>query len=318
MKRRTKRLLWAAVAVFVLLLAATVAGAFYLVDYALTADHLNEREAYKSLYEHHPELRPWVDSLKQAEALRDTFVVIDGNKLHATLVAAKQPTNKVAVLIHGYKNSNVMMLDYGHIYYEQLGYNLLLPDLYGHGQSEGDHINMGWLDRKDVIQWLRVADAAFKGDSAATQMVLHGVSMGAATVMAMSGEQLPPSVKCIVEDCGYTCVFDQFKHNLKDEFGLPSFPLLNAASLVCRMKYDWGFGEASMLEQVRKCRLPMLFIHGDNDDFVPTAMVNDLYAAKPQPKELYMGKGSAHALTLSDHRAEYAARITAFCNRYIH
>lgn len=318
MKRRGKRLLWIGLSLLGILLAVTVSGAFYMVNYALNADHLNEKEAYQSLYEHHPEIRPWVDSLQRAGAIRDTFVVINGNKLHAMLVPAKQSTNKVAVLIHGYKNSSVMMLDYGQIYYEQLGYNLLLPDLYGHGQSEGDHINMGWLDRKDVIQWLRVADDAFKGDSTTTQIVLHGVSMGAATVMAMSGEQLPPSVKCIVEDCGYTSVFNQFKHNLKSEFGLPAFPLLNAASLVCRMKYDWSFGEASMVEQVRKCRLPMLFIHGDNDDFVPTAMVNDLYAAKPQPKELYMGKGSAHALTLSDHRTEYADRVAAFCNRHIH
>ena len=125
-------------------------------------------------------------------------------------------------------------------------------------------------------------------------------------------------MKCLVEDCGYTSVFDQFKHNLKDEFGLPSFPLLNAASLLTRMKYDWSFGEASMLEQVKKCRLPMLFIHGDSDGFVPTAMVDDLYAAKPQPKELFMGKGSSHAKTLSDHRAEYSSKVVDFCNRYIH
>ena len=318
MKRRNKRLLWVAVSLVAVLLVTVPGGAFYLVNYALKADHLNEKEAFQSLFEHHPDTRPWVDSLKAAGAFRDTFAVINGHRLHATLVNAPRPTNKVAVLIHGYKNSWVMMLAYGRIYHEQLGYNLLLPDLYGHGRSEGDHINMGWLDRLDVMGWLPVAETAFKGDSTATQMVLHGVSMGAATVMAMSGEELPPDVKCIVEDCGYTGVFDQFKHNLKDEFGLPSFPLLNAASLVCRMKYDWSFSEASMVEQVRKCRLPMLFIHGDNDDFVPTAMVNDLFAAKPQPKELYMGKGSAHAMTLSDHRAEYASTVVNFCNRYIH
>ena len=318
MKRRTKRLLWVALSLVVVLLAVTLGGAFYMVNYALKADHLPEKEAYASLYDWNPEIQPWVDSLKAAGACRDTFVVINGNKLHAMMVTAKQPSNKVAVLVHGYKNSCIMMLDYGQIYYEQLGYNLFLPDLYGHGLSEGDHINMGWHDRLDVLAWLPVANAAFRGDSATTHMVLHGVSMGAATVMAMSGEQLPPTVKCLVEDCGYTSVFDQFKHNLKDEFGLPSFPLLNAASLLTRMKYDWSFGEASMLEQVKKCRLPMLFIHGDSDGFVPTAMVDDLYAAKPQPKELFMGKGSSHAKTLSDHRAEYSSKVVDFCNRYIH
>ena len=83
MTRRTKRLLWSAVVLFALLLAAIVGGAFYMVNYALSADHLNEKQAYQNLYEHHPELRPWVDSLKQEGANRDTFVVVDGIKLDA-------------------------------------------------------------------------------------------------------------------------------------------------------------------------------------------------------------------------------------------
>lgn len=73
-----------------------------------------------------------------------------------------------------------------------------------------------------------------------------------------------------------------------------------------------------MIDQVKKCKLPMLFIHGDNDDFVPSWMVKPLYQAKPQPKELYIAKGSKHAQSLIDHPQEYAARVKDFVEKYIH
>ncbi|MDY5901975.1 MAG: alpha/beta hydrolase, partial [Sodaliphilus sp.] len=84
-----------------------------------------------------------------------------------------------------------------------------------------------------------------------------------------------------------------------------------------KWKYGWDFEEASPLNQVKKCRLPMLVIHGTNDDFVPTAMAQPIYDAKPQPKALYMAQGSAHARSLSDHRQEYTAKVRQFTEKYI-
>ena len=86
-----------------------------------------------------------------------------------------------------------------------------------------------------------------------------------------------------MEDCGYTSVWDEFRGELKELFGLPAFPLLHTASWLCRQEYGWDFREASALEQVKKCTLPMLFIHGDADTFVPTWMAYPLYEAKPEP-----------------------------------
>lgn len=104
-------------------------------------------------------------------------------------------------------------------------------------------------------------------------MVVHGISMGAATTMMVSGEAQQPFVKCFVEDCGYTSVWDEFSFQLKDMFGLPEFPLMYTTSWLCNAKYGWNFQEASSLEQVKKCSLPMFFIHGDADTYVPTRMV---------------------------------------------
>ena len=122
--------------------------------------------------------------------------------------------------------------------------------------SEGNHVQMGWKDRLDVLQWTETADELFgrnHADSIAsrsTKMVVHGISMGAATTMMVSGEvehgqYQQPFIKCFVEDCGYTSVWDEFRGELKEQFGLPAFPLLHTASWLCRQEYGWDFREAS-------------------------------------------------------------------------
>jgi fermentation-respiration switch protein FrsA (DUF1100 family) len=157
----------------------------------------------------------------------------------------------------------------------------------------------------------------FADSTGHSRQVLHGVSMGAATVMCVSGENTPAYIKCFVEDCGYTSVWDEFKYEVVQMFGIPAFPLIYFTSAYCKLRYGWSFGEASPLKQVAKCHKPMLFIHGDNDTFVPSWMVHPLYAAKPQPKELYIGHGSEHAQTYRDHKAEYVALVHRFAGKYI-
>ena len=292
------------VVVSVLLLAAIVAGgSLYMLSYSLRPDatmRAKNASSYEYMYGEYPFLRPWVDSLERTGALRDTVILgSEGERLHAIYAAAPRPTDRTAVIVHGYTD---------------MGCNILLPDLYYHGQSEGRAIRMGWKDRFDVLRWMDIANDIFGGD---TRMVVHGISMGAATTMMVSGEEQQPYVKCFVEDCGYTSVRDQFSKELKEQFGLPAFPLLDAASWLCGLKYGWTFGEASSLEQVKKSRLPMLFIHGDADDYVPTRMVYPLYGAKPGDKELWVVPGASHANSYRDNREEYTRRVGEFVGRYI-
>ena len=209
-----------------------------------------------------------------------------------------------------------------------MGYNVLLPDLYGHGESEGDHIQMGWKDRWDVIRWSEIANEIFrvkgeeqrvKGEERRvknTRQVIHGISMGAATTMAVSGEKTPDYVKCFVEDCGYTSVWDEFAAQLKEQFGLPAFPLMNTTSALCQHRYGWSFAEAQQIEQVRKSTKPMLFIHGDKDAFVPYAMLHPLYEAKTKGrKAIFIAKGSVHAMAYRDHHEEYTRIVKDFVSK---
>lgn len=263
----------------------------------------------------YPELKPWKDSLEQTRALKDTFIIApDGNRLHAYYAAAPQATPKTAVIVHGYTDNAIRMMMIGYLYHRSLGYNILLPDLRYSGLSEGESFQMGWLDRKDVMRWMDVANTLF---GSTTQMVVHGISMGGATTMMVSGETQPDYVKCFVDDCGYTSVWDQFCKELDEQFGLPAFPLLYTSSWLCDWKFGWNFQEASALEQVKKCTLPMLFIHGDKDDYVPTRMVYDLYEAKPEPKELWVVPEADHATSYLLNREAYTEKVKQFTDRYI-
>ena len=301
------------------IIIALVGGSYYMLGYSLTPKDNKGKDipaSYERVRSEYPFIRSWLDSLQTVGALRDTFIINpEGRQLHAVFAAASTPTDKTAVLVHGYEGNAIRMLMIGYLYNNKLGYNIFLPDLQDHGLSGGPAIQMGWKDRLDVLQWMNIANRLYGGN---TQMVVHGISMGAATTMMLSGEPQQPFVKCFVEDCGYTSVWDEFSFQLKDMFGLPQFPLMYTTSWLCNAKYGWNFREASSLNQVRKCSLPMFFIHGDDDTYVPTWMVYPLYEAKSDPKELWIVPGATHAMSYKDYPQEYTERVKKFIEKYIH
>ncbi len=306
-----KKLVTILITVLLLLAIIIIGGSFYMLSYSLQPKFSkDEASAWKAVFSTYPHLAQWVDSLNAVSALKDTFIVNpEGKRLHAYHIAAPQQTAKTAVIIHGYTDSAIRMMMMGYMFNHELNYNILLPDLQFHGLSEGTAIQMGWKDRLDVLQWMNVANDIYGKN---TQMVIHGISMGGATTMMISGEELPPYVKCFIDDCGYTSVWDQFSKELNEQFNLPEFPLMHVASWLCSLKYGWNFKEASSLNQVKKSSLPMLFIHGDNDDYVPTQMVYPLYNAKSEPKKLWIVPGAAHATSYRDNPEEYTMRVKSF------
>ena len=302
--------------VLVALACGIIGGSRYFMGIALDTKvtSTDEEDAYAYISQR-DYLKQWVDSLREHSALRDTFILAsDGKKIHAIYAKAPQPSSNTALIVHGYTDNAIRMLMIGHLYHQEMGYNIFLPDLRGQGKSDNQYIQMGWKDRKDLLDWLPVINGIY-GDT--THIVMHGISMGAATLMMVSGEQLPQNVKCLVEDCGYTSVWDQFHNEMKQTYKLPAFPLLYTTSLYCKLKEGWSFKEASALEQVKKCHLPMLFIHGDADAYVPTWMVHALYEAKPGEKELWVVPGVEHANAYWDCTEEYVQRTKTFVEKYI-
>lgn len=308
------------VGVVLAIVVLSLIGGFYLTEVALRPRVERAEEPYFARFaEDYPDLQPWLVQLRERGALQEhTLTADDGTPLHAYLIAADEPTDRTAVIVHGYTDHPLGMLQYAWLFHHEMGYNVLLPALRFHGKSGGRAIQMGWGDRLDVKRWIAELPTLFGGEQ---RVVVHGLSMGGATTMMLSGEtDLTPAVKCFVEDCGYMGVWEQFQKELKEDYHLPSFPVLHAANLICRLRYGWDFLEASSLEAVRRCERPMLFIHGGNDHYVPTWMMHPLYFEKGGVKEdkaKWLAPESGHADSFLDHRAEYIKRVKEFVQRYM-
>lgn len=318
MTRTLWRIIWF---VITLLLLAIAGGSYYMVYAGLRPSHHNEKDVMTYMYSEYPHLRHWTDSLHRNYALKDTAILSpDSLNLHAYYIKAPKPTLNTAVVVHGHRCQAARMFHIAYMFQHDMGFNVLLPDLRSHGKSEGDHIQMGWNDRKDLIQWIDVANGRFRDNrtDTETRMVLYGESMGAATVMMTSGEQLPTCVKAIIEDCGYTSVAEEFAYVGKHDYNLPAFPIANLSSHICKYMYGWSYEEASALEAVKRCQLPMFFIHGTADTYVPTEMVYRLYQAKPRDKAIWTPQGSMHARSYHDYPKEYTRQVKAFINSYLY
>ena len=172
---------------------------------------------------------------------------------------------------------------------------------------------MGWPERKDIIGWIY---EIIRRDKDA-QILLYGESMGAATVMMTAGEQLPPQVKLAIEDCGYTSVWDQAKAAVKDLYAGAMGVFIPAVSLASKVKFGYSFREASALNQIRRCKIPVLFIHGEADALVPCAMVYRLYEAANCDKQLLTVPGAGHCLSASVAPKLYWSAVRSFIERYI-
>lgn len=234
----------------------------------------------------------------------------DKLQLHSYVVT--QNSNKWAIVVHGYGGSGKLMSDKSKYFYD-MGYNVLIPDLRGHGKSEGDYIGMGWKDRLDIISWINFIIK----ENPNAEIVLHGTSMGAATVLMTSGENLPSNVKAIVADCAYTSAWDEFSYQLETYLKVPSYYILNVTNMVTKLKAGYSLKEASALECVKKATVPILFIHGDKDKFVPYSMMDKLYDATSSPKEKLTIEGGEHANSDLVSPFLYWLTVEDFLNQYV-
>lgn len=283
----------------VLVLAAVVFISNYLVDFAIVRKESPENVAPDSVVtqenmtvmeENIQEIwRQTKDWLAGTQTEPAEITSRDGLALKGDIYWTDRESHKWLIAVHGYTGRRTDMQNIAG-FYGVKNYNVLTPDMRAHGESEGKYIGMGWLDRLDVLDWI---DYVIGLDPMA-EIILHGVSMGGATVMMVSGEELPDQVKGIVEDCGYTSVWDIFADELSYLFHLPSFPLLNTASLIADIRAGYDFKDASAVEQVKKSQVPILFIHGSEDNFVHTDMVYEVYEACSSPKDILVVEGAGH------------------------
>lgn len=237
----------------------------------------------------------------------------DGLQLSAIYLPAEIASGKTAILAHGYMSKAESMGKYAKMFHD-LGYNVLVPDARGHGKSDGDYIGFGWDERRDMLGWI---GKVLENNGMEETVVLYGISMGGATVMMTSGEELPKNVKAIIEDCGYASVEEELSYQLKEMFGLPGFPLIPVTNLVTKVRAGYFFTSASSVRQLKKNKTPILFIHGTKDDFVPFEMLEEVYQATDAPKEKYEVAGAGHAEAYDKAPETYKAVAEKFLNAHL-
>lgn len=216
---------------------------------------------------------------------------------------------KLVICFHGYTgeglSNHVAIADY----FLRRGYAMLMPDARAHGASEGEYIGFGCLDRQDALSWIRWAIQECGRD---IKIMLHGTSMGGATVLMASGLELPDNVKGIVSDCGFTSPKEVFTHVLNHMYHLPAFPAIQGADLINRKLAGYGMDECNARREVRKAKVPILFIHGAADTFVPCSMCNEIYDSCRSPKRRLIIEGAAHAESYYKDMETYEKALTEF------
>ena len=312
----------------VLLFAACCGMGYYFINYAMS-----RHDTIDPAMMPNPKTPEEINSMNIIKANRKAFNDLDaawypeqniekmtitnpeGFKLAAKMIYADDPkTHNYVILCHGYQCKGDWMMPHAYVFH-QWGFNTLLVDWKSHGESEGKWIGMGWKDKDDLMLWI---DEVLKKDPEAN-IVLLGISMGGATVLNASGmEELSDHVVAIIDDCGYTNVWDAFADQMKTLYNIPAFPLMHSASMMNSRINGFGFKEADSVKQLRKADpdLPMLFIYGENDAFVPLHMLDEVYDAKRGIKEKLIVPDTDHGNSYCREPELYFTTIKSFLEKY--
>lgn len=252
--------------------------------------------------------------LREHQRRRDVFITaVDGLRLHGSVLRQSAPEcRRWALCIHGYAGTSESMGLYARHYFED-GWNVIVPDLRGHGGSEGNYVGYGWDDRLDMVAWI----SRIMHRDPAARIVLHGVSMGGATALLTAGGALPNSVKAVVSDCAYTSALAIMRHVFQRSGGgiAPAGPALSTLRTTAKRRAHFDLKNADPLKAVGRSKTPTLFIHGVSDDFVPATMMADLYESAKCPKEFLWVPRADHARSAAVDPELYWNTVDSFLRR---
>jgi len=264
-----------------------LASGYYIYRYVF----INYKKAKRTIVNHdndfYKESYEWFQKIPK----EDVFVTsYDNLKLHGYyLPSLDKNTDKLAIVIHGYKSQATDMIIIAKLY-SDLGFKVLMIDMRGHGKSQGNFTSIGHYEKYDLKKWINFALRNYGADS---KILLHGVSMGAATATLVMEQKQKKYISLLVLDSGFTKFSKSLAYSFKYRFF--SF-LIPGISLYTYLKHKYTLGQISPLRVMQKITTPTLIIHGDKDKPVPLFMAQELYdACKAKEKELVIVKDSPHA-----------------------
>lgn len=262
------------------------------------------------IYEpYHESMRGWMKQLREMPHGKFEIKSFDGLTLRGKYFETKEGA-PIELMFHGYKGNAERDLCGGVFRAFALGHNALIIDHRASGTSEGNVITFGVNEYKDCLRWVDFAINQFGAD---IELILTGISMGAATVMTAAGFNLPKNVKFVLADCGYSTAKDIIKKVIRD-MKLPDNILYPFVKLGAKIFGNFDLEEVSPLESMKKCKVPVIFYHGDTDDFVPCEMSRELYDACTNKKRIEIISGAGHGLCYPKSKEQYLNAAREFEN----
>jgi len=297
-------------AVLLVLLAVLLGVCIYFFNFAIVRPNPNKKKKKDAVAKKND---PGWDTLnKTIDEQRENFLALkpeniqitahDGIPLYGYFLPYDKNDEKNAratmILFHGYKSHALMeMMTVYEFYREELHLNLLIVSQRAHSyhyENDTRFSCFGVKERYDCLSWINYINERIGVEVPVT---LDGISMGAATVMMASGLDLPDNVKAIVADCGFTSPWEEFRHVLKTTYKLPPFPILHCTSLLSKCVAGFGFRDCSTVDAMKKNHIPVIFLHGIQDDFVPPHMSITNYEACAAPKEIFLVENAGHGMS---------------------
>lgn len=236
----------------------------------------------------------------------------DGTKLHGLWIPA-EGAKATVLLVHGYRSTPLLDFAIAFPYYHEKGFNLLVPDQRSHGKSSGRYITFGVLESSDMEAWIGYHNQHFDN----FPILLSGLSMGASTVLFMADRNLPQNVKGIIADCGFTSPKEIISSVFKSVTHLPGVPSIYIAEICARLLAGFSLWQCDTRKSLAASKLPVLMIHGTDDDFVPCEMTKEGYSACREPKRLFLVEGASHGISFLVSPDQYQQVLAEFIEEYI-
>ena len=282
----------------VLLIALAVLG-FGLAKYAMTGKRQTLEEA-RAWQEGHYDLS-WYDPLEKKEY---TVTSYDGYVLHVQFLKNSCGTDRCVLISHGYTDNRFGALKYARMYLE-LGFNVIVYDLRGHGVNEPTFCTYSVRERKDLSALIMDSRDRYP---AMSLFGIHGESLGAATSIAVLEEK--PPIDFVVADCGFGQIMPVLQAGLKG-MHLPAF-LVHIASLCAKIRYGYSFDQMRPVDSLHHNTVPILFIHGAEDDFIPPSHSEQMKAETGGYAELHLIAGAGHANSILTDPETYRYTVKRF------
>ncbi len=246
------------------------------------------------------ESKTWFKNSNYKEVYIKSF---DKKKLYAYEI--KNKLNTWVIIVHGYTNNALEMLDVAYNFYKK-GYSILLIDQRAHGKSDGIYSTHGFYERKDMLSWIDYINKKKK-----TKIILYGISMGGTVIMRTVGENLPNNVICAIEDCGFISNYDQFYNQLKYLKFLPK-PIISSFNIFSSIFFGFNIYKFKPEEILMNGKIPFMFIHGSSDKLVPPKNAYDAYQLYKGKKKLLIIDGAKHMKSSIQDSKKYYNEIFSF------